>query len=118
MRVNDLIQMAEKLCNGENRVYFGIKAGNIPMWVLRENNLENGISVNNVEPSSPASDAGLRKGDFIISVNGVKINEVKEFSDILMKTEEGSSLEIEVYRESKTQEPYFSVVVNPVKRNN
>lgn len=118
MRVNDLIQVAEKLCNGENRNYFGIKAGNIPMWVLRENNLENGISVSNVEPSSPASDAGLRKGDFIISVNGVKINEVKEFSDILMQADESSALEIEVYRESKTQEPYFTVVVHPVKRNN
>ena len=71
-----------------------------------------------MEPSSPASDAGLRKGDFIISVDGVKINEVKEFSDILMKADESSSLMIEVYRASKVQEPNFSVVVHPVKRNN
>ena len=118
MRVNDLIKVAEKLCNGDNRMYFGIKAENIPIGALRENNLENGIYVNNVEPSSPASDAGLRKGDFIISVDGVKINEVKEFSDILMKADESSSLMIEVYRASKVQEPNFSVVVHPVKRNN
>lgn len=118
MRVNDLIKVAEKLCNGENRVYFGIKAGNIPLWVLRENNIENGICVNSVEPSSPASDAGLRKGDFIISVNGTMISEVKEFSDILMDSDESSSLMIEVYRVSKTQDPKFTVVVHPVKRNN
>ena len=118
MRVNDLIKVAEKLCNGENRVYFGIKAGNIPAWVLRENNIENGICVNSVEPSSPASDSGLRKGDFIISVNGTLISEVKEFSDILMDSDESSSLTIEVYRVSKTQDPKFTVVVHPVKRNN
>ena len=117
MRVNDLVKMAEKLCNGENRVYFGIKAEDIPSWALVENHLENGIYVNNVEPSSPASDAGLRKGDFIISVDGVKINEVEEFSDILMKATENSSLEIEIYRTSKAQEPEFTVTVKPVKRN-
>ena len=118
MRVNDLVKVAEKLCNGENRVYFGIKAENIPAWALRENNIESGIYVNGVEPSSPASDAGLRKGDFIMSVNGVSINGVNEFSDILMQATEDTNLTIEIYRVSKTAEPRFSVTVKPVKRNN
>lgn len=118
MRVNDLIKVAEKLCNGESRLYFGIKAENIPEWALRENNIENGIYVNGVEPSSPASDAGLRKGDFITAINGRKINEVSEFSEILMDATENSELVIVGYRVSKSASPEFTVTVKPEKRNN
>ena len=71
-----------------------------------------------MEPSSPASDAGLRKGDFITAINGRKINEVSEFSEILMDATENSELVIEGYRVSKSASPEFTVTVKPEKRNN
>ncbi|MBR4341819.1 MAG: PDZ domain-containing protein [Lachnospiraceae bacterium] len=117
MRVNSLVKIAEKLCNGNDRVYFGILAENIPDWALRENNIESGIYVNSVEPSSPASDAGIRRGDFIISVNGQQIDDVDAFSDILMQAAENSVMEIELYRSSKSADQRFSVSVRPVNRN-
>ena len=117
MRVNNLIKIAEMLCNGNSRVYFGLKFGDLPLRVLRENNLENGIYVNGVEASSPASDAGLRKGDFILSVNDVKVGSAEEFAEILVQTGEDNECNFEVYRVSKTSEPRFTVTVKPVKKN-
>lgn len=118
IKVNSIINIAEKLCNGGNMLYCGINLENIPAWVLRENELENGIYVNGVEASSPASDAGIRKGDIITEVNDVKINTVEEFTDLLMAASENTSIKINLYRSSKSTDNKISVMVRPVNRNN
>jgi serine protease Do len=117
VRVNNLIKIAEMLCNGNSRLYFGLKFGDLPARVLRENNIENGIYVNGVEPSSPSSDAGIRKGDFILSVDGVKVESAVDFAQILQQAGENNECNIEIYRISKTSEPRFTVTVKPVKKN-
>ena len=118
IKINSLIKVAEKLCNGVNRIYFGIVAENIPNWALRENNIESGIYVNGVEPSSPAADAGIRRGDFIVSVDGKEIGDVDDFSEILLQASENSIMNIELYRSSKSADQRFFVTVIPVNRNN
>ena len=118
MKVNSLVNIAEILCNGGSRAYVGIVAENIPAWALKENNIEYGIYVNSVAPSSPAADAGIRNGDFIISVNGQEISDVDVFSDILIRAVENNEMNIELYRASKSTDPKFSVIVRPVNRNN
>ena len=116
IKVNSIVKIAEKLCNNEGRLYFGIVAEDIPGWALAENNLEYGIYVNNVEPSSPASDAGIRKGDFIIGVDGNRIDSVESFAEILMAAGEGKIMNIDVYRTSKSTDQMFTVQVKTVKR--
>lgn len=118
MKVNSIIKIAEKLCNGGNMVYCGINLENIPSWVLRENELENGIYVNSVEASSPASDAGIRKGDIITAINDVKISDVKEYTDFLMNATENSSIKVDLYRSSKASDNNITVTVRPINRNN
>ena len=118
MKVNSIIKIAEKLCNGGNMVYCGINLENIPSWVLRENELENGIYVNSVEASSPASDAGIRKGDIITAINDVKINDVKEYTDFLMSATETTSIKVDLYRSSKASDNNITVTVRPINRNN
>ena len=118
MKVNSLVKVAEILCNGGSRMYLGLKTEDIPDRALRENNIDNGIYVSSVEPSSPASDAGIRKGDFILSLNGIPINDVSLFTNILMQAEENGSLEIELYRASKSADQKFKVTVKPIKKHN
>jgi len=118
MKVNSLVKVTEKLCNGEPRVYFGVNVEDIPAWALKENNIDNGIYVNNVEPSSPASDAGIRKGDFITAINGGAIRNVSDFTDFLMQISENSSITVELYRASKSADQKFVVSVRPINRNN
>lgn len=118
MKVNSIIKIAEKLCNGGNMVYCGINLENIPSWVLRENELENGIYVNSVEASSPASDAGIRKGDIITAINDVKISDVKEYTDFLMNATENTSINVDLYRSTKASDNHITVTVRPINRNN
>ena len=115
--VNSMVKVAEKLCNGEGRTYFGITAEDIPVSVLRDNNLESGIYVSAVDPSSPASDAGIRKGDFIISVDDNPIDSVKAFSELIMESSIDKPLNIEIYRASKTTDQLFTVTVKLTKRD-
>ena len=118
IKVNCLVKVAETLCNGGSRIYVGLKSEDIPDWALRENSIENGIYVSGVEPSSPASDAGIRKGDFIISMNDIPIVDVGLFTNILMQSDENSTLEIELYRASKSADQRFKVSVKPIKKHN
>ena len=99
-------------------VYCGINLEDVPLWVLRENELENGIYVNSVEASSPASDAGIRKGDFIIAVNDIRISTVKEYTDFLMTAAENTPIKVDLYRSSKASDNMMSVTVRPINRNN
>ena len=118
MKTASIIKIAEKLCNGGNMVYCGINLEEVPLWVLRENELENGIYVNSVEASSPASDAGIRKGDFIIAVNDIRISTVKEYTDFLMTAAENTPIKVDLYRSSKASDNMLSVTVRPINRNN
>jgi len=45
---------------------------------------ERGVVVARVEPGGPADEAGLRKGDIIHEINGVKITAVRDFDRALM----------------------------------
>ena len=117
LKINSLIKVAERLCNGKNRLYCGINAEDIPSWALKENDIESGIYVTGIEMSSPASDAGIRKGDFILAVAGKEVRSVEEYSEILSKVTENSPIQVTVYRSSKSTDKKFEVNLIPVIRN-
>ncbi len=50
---------------------------------------ENGVVVSAVEPGSAAAQADVKEGDLIKEVNREKINNIKEFREVLKSTEEG-----------------------------
>lgn len=60
-----------------------------------------GFLVNDVLPGSPAEKAGLKHGDVIIAVDGVK---VKDFHDFMMKISErmpGETIKLDIYQDGK-----------------
>ena len=72
-----------------------------------------GILVARVERDSPAEKAGLRSGDVVTEINGVKINTEKGFRQALDDVEEGESAELKVLRHGKVQ----SMTVKPESRS-
>ncbi|MBO5454264.1 MAG: SpoIVB peptidase [Clostridia bacterium] len=55
---------------------------------------------------SPGKEAGLKKGDYIVSVNGEKLNSISDFSE---KIENKKTVSLGIVREGKS----FSVNLNP-----
>lgn len=61
-----------------------------------------GVIVSEVEPGSPADDAGLRRGDVIIELNRQKVANVKDYQTILENTQDKPSMLLLVKRGENT----------------
>lgn len=59
-----------------------------------------GIVITNVDPNSPAAEAGLRRGDVILQVNKQPVNNMKEFSGAAGKA--GKSILFLIHRNNAT----------------
>jgi S1-C subfamily serine protease len=61
-----------------------------------------GLPIWGALPGSPASEAGIRYGDILLSANGTK---TRDFSDFIeAKRESGGTLEVEILRDSEIVE--------------
>jgi len=67
------------------------------------------VIVSHVEAAAPAAQAGLRDGDLIVNVDGVRVQSMRETIDAVQKHSDGSSIHIDVKRGSET----VSVAVTP-----
>lgn len=70
-----------------------------------------GLLVTEVRQYSPAARAGLQTGDIILEVNRIKVGSVKEFQDILKKTESGEEIILLVRREIDGEKIDFIVTL-------
>ncbi len=62
-----------------------------------------GVFVTRVTPGSGADDAGLRKGDVIIGINGVKTKTLPEMQEQLGRYRPGNSVSVDYIRSGKEQ---------------
>ncbi|MCO6477585.1 MAG: trypsin-like peptidase domain-containing protein [Phaeodactylibacter sp.] len=60
-----------------------------------------GVYITNVSQASSAAEAGLRSGDVILSVNGVKTNSVPELQEQVALFRPGDRISLEFYREGR-----------------
>ncbi|MBV6425852.1 MAG: hypothetical protein KIPDCIKN_00338 [Haliscomenobacter sp.] len=60
-----------------------------------------GVLVTRVTPGSGAEDAGLRRNDVILSINGVKTKTMPEMQEQVGRYRPGNSLKIEYWRQGK-----------------
>jgi serine protease Do len=64
---------------------------------------KSGVLVVNVEPSSPAADKGLRRGDLILEVNRKPVRTVAEFAKALAAGKKQNSLLLLMKRNGHTR---------------
>ncbi|HHW69239.1 MAG TPA: PDZ domain-containing protein [Tenericutes bacterium] len=68
-----------------------------------DEHFEKGVVVVNVSENSTASSIGLKKGDVILKIDDVEINETGHFRFLLYKYEIGDNIEFTVYKDGKIQ---------------
>ncbi|MEM9353452.1 MAG: trypsin-like peptidase domain-containing protein [Planctomycetota bacterium] len=97
------------------RGYLGIRPVSIDRKLSRELGVDvgGGVFVGLVEKNTPADDAGMRKGDVIISWNGQSVNDPTVMSRAIGATRIGSEVEVKVLRQSDDgfQEKTLNVLV-------
>jgi 2-alkenal reductase len=84
--------------------FLGVSYGMIDAELAAENNLpvQNGALVSEVQPGQPAAKAGLKGGDIIIAVDGLKLGSDVSLRGLLLQRKPGDNVKLEVLRDGKT----------------
>jgi len=83
------------------RGYLGITPADITSEFARENGLDvrKGVYVYGVADNSSAQEAGMRKGDVITSINGIKVNSVAEMLEVIGQHRPGEIVAVNYLRD-------------------
>jgi serine protease Do len=63
-----------------------------------------GVIVSFVEPGSPAEEAGMRRGDVIVAINGAPVDDIRQARARLFGAQVGDELALRVLREGEIRE--------------
>jgi S1-C subfamily serine protease len=66
-----------------------------------------------VAPDGPADSAGIKNGDFILSVNSQPISNIQEFRHIVADITPGETIPIEFYRKGETMILSVKIILQP-----
>jgi 2-alkenal reductase len=84
--------------------FLGVSYGMIDAELAAENNLpvQNGALISEVQPDQPAAKAGLKAGDIIIALDGLKLGSDTSLRGVLLQRQPGDTVKLEVLRDGRT----------------
>lgn len=103
----------DKLENGEElqRPYLGVSMLDVTEsfslyrnGIVIPEDVENGIVIVSTEDDSPAFNAGIKKGDILLEIDGEEITGIAHFRFMLYKHSVGESIKLTYYRDGKIKE--------------
>ena len=104
--VNTLKQILPQLRDkgSVSRGYLGVQIGNLTYEQAQAFGLDSaaGALVGRVEDGTPASKAGLRHGDIILSVDGIKVKQTRDLIGYVSAKSPDSTVTLDVWRDGKT----------------
>lgn len=86
----------------ESTAYLGVSGAALSTELLKRYELTEGIYITRVFSNTPAKEAGIRKGDILLSIDGIKIGDMKDLSDALTQYEEGDEITIKLLKRSNS----------------
>ncbi len=112
--INQAKSIQTTLASGKkvSHPYVGIQMQNLTPELAKENNTNpnsnfylpevKGVIVMGVIPNTPAQNAGIRRGDVVVSVEGQKIVDAGQLQDIVEDSGVGKQLKFEIIRNDRT----------------
>ena len=99
------------------RALLGVKAGAVDDEYTKKNKLSKieGVFINELTDAGAAKDAGLKKDDVILSINGTKINSVSELQEQVGKHRPGDQVAVLIKRDGV--EKIYNVTLRNMKGN-
>lgn len=111
--INQIKPIISKIVeNGEfKEPYLGVLGYDKAMtsYISSEIMIDTGIYVYDVAFGSPASEAGIKKGDIILTVDDLEVDTLCELRTILFSKNIGEKMRIKIFRDSEEKEVIVSV---------
>ena len=110
--VNDLIEYGEV-----QRAILGIRIQDVTAELAKENNFDEieGVYVNSITEDGAANQAGIKRGDVILSINDTKVNSASELQVQISKYRPGEKVKVILRRDDKLKQ--FDVVLRNLEGN-
>ena len=90
--ISDLKPIIELLANGESVPYIGIYGTTVTAQLKEEQGMPGGVYVVDVDPDSPAMEAGIQSGDIIYAVGDENVVNIGSYQSAVLKTREGQQI--------------------------
>jgi serine protease Do len=75
-----------------------------------------GVLVNSVDPDGPAEKAGVKSGDIITGVNGVRVNDANSLRNQIAETAPGTEIALTILRDGREQQLRARLVELPADK--
>ena len=108
--VSDLKGVIEKLSNGGEMAYMGIRGVDVTPTIAESSGMPRGVYVE-VTMDSPAMLAGIQNGDIITAVNNEPVENMKAIQNIMLDFEPEQALNLTVMRQGKDEYVELKYVV-------
>lgn len=102
--ISDMKGTIERLSNGVNIPYFGIKGQEITAELEKETNRPQGIYVAEAVVESPVYKAGIQSGDVIVALGDTEVKTMKTLRNILDGYVSGDVIKVTVKRQAREEE--------------
>ncbi|MCR4739451.1 MAG: PDZ domain-containing protein [Lachnospiraceae bacterium] len=96
--ISDLKDRIEKILNGQDIAFLGIKGTDVTEEVNRDLNIPMGAYVKEVVTDSPAMKAGIQNGDVIVKIGTSEIKSFDNFKSSILKFRPGEIITVTVKR--------------------
>jgi serine protease Do len=110
---NVMTQLIEK--GKVTRGYLGVSIQGVDEKLAKSFNLPTtkGVLISSVTPGSPAAKAGLKAGDFILSVSGKSTENPNDLRNLVAGLEVGKAVKVEFYRNGQKNSVEVSIEAQP-----
>lgn len=108
--VSDIKSLIEKLSNGGEIAYAGIRGKDVTTAIAEASGMPKGVYVS-VDMDSPAMQAGIQNGDIITAVNNVPVENMKTIQNYLLDFSPEQALNLTIMRQGKDEYVEMNYVV-------
>ena len=95
--------------------YVGIQGQTVDPEVARlyDLSVESGAVVAGVQPGSPAEDAGLRRGDIIVSLDGEEVDSMADLASTVQRMDPGTTVTLGIVRQGEERDVALTLGERP-----
>lgn len=96
-----------------NRAFLGVSYRIIDKELANKNEVVEGAFIQTIVPNSPAEEAGITEGDIITKIDGKKINDDYQVSNVISSKKVGDEIKIEIWKSGQTRTVSATLELTP-----